>query len=145
MSGDGNRLYLGGDFNKIGNVTRQRLGAVSAATGALDTTFLPGTVNLAVNDMVVQGSALLLAGEFTKVNTITHNRLARVDGTTGALDASFTPSINNSVRDIELDAANNTVYVAGRFSNAGVARIQAGRHQPVNGRGNRSESHEHLR
>jgi hypothetical protein len=119
LSSDGARLFLGGDFNKVANVARQRLAAVSTADAALDTTFVPGTVNLPVNDMVVQGSALLLAGDFTKVNAITHNRLARVDTTTGALDASFTPSINNSVRDIELDAANNTLYVAGRFSNVG--------------------------
>ena len=87
---DGTRVYLGGDFSKIANVTRQRLGAVTAATGALDTVFLPGTANLAVNDMVVQGSWLYLAGDFTKVNAITHNRLARVDTVNGALDATLT-------------------------------------------------------
>ena len=119
LATDGTRLYLGGDFNKVSNVSRQRLAAVGASDGVLDTTFLPGTVNLAVNDLVVQGSALLLAGDFTKVNAVTHNRLARVDGTTGALDETLAASINNSVRDIELDAANNTLYVAGRFSNVG--------------------------
>jgi hypothetical protein len=121
LATDGTRVYLGGDFSKIANVTRQRLGAVTAATGALDTTFLPGTVNLGVNDLVVQGPWLYLAGDFTKVNAITHNRLARVDTVTGALDATLTTSINNSVRDIELDTATNTLYVAGRFSNAGGA------------------------
>jgi NHL repeat len=118
VSTDGTRVYLGGDFNKVSAITRQRLGAVSADTGALDMGFLPGTVNLAVNDMIVQGSALLIAGDFTKVNAMTRNRLARVDGASGALDA-LTVSINNSVKDIELDAPNNMLYVAGLFSNAG--------------------------
>ena len=83
--------------------------------------FLPGTVNLAVNDMVVQGAWLLPRRRLHQGERVTHNRLARVDTVTGALDATLTTSINNSVRDIELDAANNTLYVAGRFSSAGGA------------------------
>ncbi len=92
--------------------------------------------------MVVQGScAASLAGDFTKVNAITHNRLARVDSTTGALDATFNPSINNSVRDIELDAANQhgvrrrPLLQRGRRDPS-----QAGRHQPDDGRRDRALS-----
>ncbi len=118
VSADASRVYLGGDFARIEGTTRNRLGAVSATTGALDTGFEPGTVNLAVNDMVAHSGAVLLVGDFTKVNGVTRNRIARVDGSTGALDG-LTVSVNNSIKDVDYDAAAGVAYIAGSFGNVG--------------------------
>jgi len=120
VSLDGARLYLGGDFQRVDAIDRRRFAAVSATTGELDAGFVPGAVNLTVNDIVVQGGAVVLAGDFTKVGGPTRNRIARVDAVTGALDP-LTVSVNNSVRDIELDTASSTLYLAGRFSSVGGA------------------------
>ena len=70
LSSDGTRLYLGGDFSTVNGVDRKRFAAVDAVTGVVATQFAPGTVNLAVYDIAVQGTSVLLAGDFTKVNAV---------------------------------------------------------------------------
>ena len=124
VSADGARVYLGGDFTKIAGSTRNRLGAVNTSTGQLDAGFVPGTVNLGVNDMVVHSGALLLVGDFTAVNGTNRNRVARVNGVSGALDG-LNVNVNNSVKDVEVDTTTNTAYIAGTFGMAGgVARLR---------------------
>ncbi len=54
VSGDGSRLYIGGDFSKIAGLTVRRLAALSAATGAQDTGWVPGLPNMTVSDLVVR-------------------------------------------------------------------------------------------
>ena len=123
LSSDGSRLFAGGDFTAYGGVgTNKRLIGLVATTGARDAGFSPGVVNLAVRDMVVQGSNLWLAGDFNKVGTTTRTRLAVVDAATGALGVP-TAAPNGTVRSIALDAAGTTVYLGGEFTRIGTTNI----------------------
>jgi hypothetical protein len=80
------KLYTGGLFNRINNVQRLHLAAVSPVTGALDATWRP-QANWAVNGLaVVPGTSLIaLGGEFATINAQPRTYLASVDATTGAV------------------------------------------------------------
>lgn len=118
VSGDGARVFVGGDFSQIGGVVTRRLGALNA-DGTTASGFAPGVVNLPVNDLVVKADGqLLMVGEFTRVNTITRNRIAQVDAVTGDL-GPLDVSVNNVISDVELDAATDTAYIAGTFGQVG--------------------------
>src|SRR4051812_31802779 len=113
LSNDGALVYAGGDFAQVGGVAMRRFGALNADTGTLNTAFAPGVVNLPVNDIVVRSTGdVLLAGEFTKVGGAVRNRLAQVNGVTGAV-GTLNVSVNNTVNDVEVDAAAGVAYLAG--------------------------------
>ncbi|MGD9959917.1 hypothetical protein [Nocardioides sp.] len=119
LSSDGSLLYVGGDFSKVDNVTYRRLAGLTAATGARNATWANGTPNNTVNDIAVRSNGdVLVAGLFTNVASIARTRLASLDGANGAL-GTLSVSINNTVNDIEVDDAANTVYLGGSFGSVG--------------------------
>ncbi len=119
LSDDGTRLYVGGDFTSLnGNTNVKRLASLDAATGAHDTTFVPGPVNLAVRAIDQAGTRLFVGGDFVKVNNIDRKFVAAVDATTGALDP-WNPILNGTVADIEISADDATIYLGGAFTTIG--------------------------
>ena len=119
LSGDGSRVYVGGDFSQVGGTVFRRLAALDAGTGARNPTFAVGAPNQPVTDIVVRGSGeVLITGSFTAVGGTSRVRLANLNGATGAL-GSINVSINNTVNDLELDDAGNVAYVAGTFGTVG--------------------------
>jgi len=109
-------IFIGGDFTSYaGNSSFKRLARLDAATGALVTTFTPGTVNLTVRDIQVGNAGVWIAGDFTQVGGVGRQRVALVNAATGVL-GSFSASINDRVNSLTLDASQSTVYLAGRFS-----------------------------
>ncbi|MGL5809593.1 MAG: LamG domain-containing protein [Nocardioides sp.] len=127
-------LYAGGSFTTVRppgtavgsaqQVTRTRLAAFNASTGALITTF-----NLAVNgrvnamDVSPNGNRLYLGGQFTTVGGTTRNRVAAINitnvaaGQNGTVDATFNPNSNRTV--VSLDSTASTVYIGGDFTTIG--------------------------
>lgn len=102
------RVYIGGKFHKINNVTgTSRLAAVSPTTGANDATFRP-SVPVMVFSITVGGSSVFvgLGGQGGRAEAFT--------STTGAHQWTFTTD-----GDIQAVAyLGGVVYVGGHFDNA---------------------------
>ena len=111
----GDRLYVGGNFGRLGGKATPRLGAVSQSTGAVDTSFVPnpnGTVRaLALPD---DGSKVYAGGGFTTVGGATRPGAAELNVTSGAATA-FAPSDGGVV--ISMDVAPSGQLYFGTTSN----------------------------
>jgi hypothetical protein len=99
----GTTMYAGGEFSRLGNVSRSNIGAFSATTGTM-TSFAPkfnGPV-WAIEDL---GSGhLAVGGDFTTVNGVARRGLAVVNPTTGAVDTTFNAHLNGRVTSLNLVA-----------------------------------------
>jgi len=111
VSADATTVYLGGEFSRVSGVSRPRLGAVSAATGSLDTGFAPGAVNLPVNDLLVRSGSVLLVGDFTRVNAVVRN-LAGVHLASSSPTSLNVTGIGGSLSAVALDGAGG-LYIGG--------------------------------
>lgn len=134
----GTRMIVGGDFTTVTNagagtaLTRRSLFTFDAATGAVDTTFLP-TVNGPVNALAVApDGSVLVAGAFTTVDGVANRGLARLDPTTGRRIATFAAATNGPVNALAIH--DQALYAAGTFSTVGgVPRSNLVRLDPVTG------------
>ena len=89
-----------------------------AASGDLDTTFNPPTLNEGVQQVVPTDAGLLVGGRFTDVGGTGRDRLVRLDSATGALDTTFTaPAFNDTVAGVTPTDAG--LLVSGRFTDVG--------------------------
>ena len=86
------------------------------ATGTENCAQVRSVVTIPGTDRVV------LAGDFTELRSpsgasVPANRLAVLDQTTGQLDPTFTQhTFNSAINSVEVDAATNSLYVAGAFT-----------------------------
>ncbi len=112
---DGTSLWIGGDFTKLGGITRTRLAKVDGTTGALDPLSL--AVNGHINTLVVDPSAstMYVAGPFSTVGALARVNLAAVNTGTGAVGALTLPTISGTVASIALDSTG-VIDIAGSFS-----------------------------
>ena len=107
-------LYVGGDFLTLGGLTRNRIGAVDAATGV--TTSWNPNANSSVRAFAETPTHLVIGGQFTTIGGQARNRIARLNFTTGAADASWNPNANSVVSALAIDAGANLVYAGGQFT-----------------------------
>ncbi|CUR58560.1 putative LamG domain protein jellyroll fold domain protein [metagenome] len=124
----GNTIYAGGDFTAVRppgtnvgsgqSVTRNRVAAFNATTGAVITTF-NANANGRVSSMSMSpdGTRLYIAGSFTTVGGVTRNRVAAVNPTTGALITSFNANVGSTVNAVA--ASSSAVYIGGAFTRVG--------------------------
>jgi hypothetical protein len=112
------RLLLGGGFTKLGAITRNRLAAVTAATGALDTAWAPaadGTVHAL--RLTADGAKVFAGGGFANIGTSVQGRLALLTATgTGALDPTWKPTADADVSALTLSADGSRLFAAGAFT-----------------------------
>src|SRR6266508_1533778 len=115
-SADGAWLYAGGVFNRIGGCTPcDRLAMLAPATGAANPAFHPQP-NAGVLKLALSGRTLYLGGKFTSVAGVSRLRLAAVDAITGGLGTRLTLAANAAVRDLAVNPAGTTLYLAGSFT-----------------------------
>ncbi|MBI5773090.1 MAG: hypothetical protein HZA89_05015 [Verrucomicrobia bacterium] len=119
----GSQVFLAGDFNFIHGAVRNRLAAISTATGAV----LPWNPNLnstvfalLVADNGGGANVVYAGGSFTSAGGLTRNRLAAFttnvnDATTNVLITGFSNSFNSTVRALAVGDAG--LYVGGEFTN----------------------------
>ena len=113
------RLFIGGKFEKVNNVSRGSLAVLNPATGVLDAFNLPVAGTLTVGappsvsalDVSADGSTLVVGGNFTTVGGLPRTQLAIIDATAGKvttwqttrLTASCSePGINTYVRELSI-------------------------------------------
>jgi hypothetical protein len=114
-STDGRTIFVGGSFTAVNGVTRNRVAALDAATGALLTGWNPNP-DARVSVLDVAGGTVYLGGIFTVVSGQPRSRLAAVSATTGAL-LPWAPSADAEVMAIAAVPDGSRVVVGGRFAN----------------------------
>lgn len=109
----GDRVYLGGSFQHVNGVSRPRLAAIDADTGAL-TGWSP-RANKGVSTLAASanGTRIYAGGDFTAINGVTRNRLAALDATTGDPVAGWGAAVGGTVRTIAVSGPR--VYLGGDF------------------------------
>ena len=124
LQGDG-KVVIGGTFTLYNGTSRNRIARLTS-TGALDTTFDPGTVgfNGTVNQLALQSDGkILVAGAFGQFNGVTVNGFIRL--TSAGLADSAYPATGTGMGSTTSDAvaipfsttlAGETPYVAGSFT-----------------------------
>jgi Ca2+-binding RTX toxin-like protein len=123
LSEDGSRLFVGGDFTRVGGLTRGRLAAIDPNTGALDSKWRADADNT-IFALTVSGGRLYAGGAFKTVAGQPRECLAAVDQATGTLDSTWKPTASRdfdtltaNVRAMDVSGDGTRVYVGGFFSN----------------------------
>ena len=114
------RLYAGGSFRSVtdgvGTTARNKVAAVSAATGSLDQAWdarVEGSATVRSILLSSDGRRLYVGGGFTSVAGQTRYEIAAVDALTGGLDYTFRPSNPRPVRDMATDGTRLYLALAG--------------------------------
>jgi hypothetical protein len=113
-STDGSRIFVGGSFTSVSGVSRYRVVALDATTGAV----IPSwnvVPNARVRSLVVSGSTLYLGGIFTTVGSQARTRLAAVSTTTGAL-LPWAPVADAEVMTLTAPPGAGKVVAGGKFT-----------------------------
>ena len=97
-SPDGTKLFVGGSFNTVGGVTRQKVASLDLTTGAPLSTFaFTQSTNNQVTALAASNSTVYVGGRFTRVNGVLKSGLAAVNAASGAVDASFSNDISGGI------------------------------------------------
>jgi trimeric autotransporter adhesin len=119
LSADGTRLYAGGSFTSIAGVTRSRLAAFDAATGALDATFNPAPDGAVGALALSPAGRLFVGGNFTHIAATSQARLAALSGS-GAADPAWQPAAaDGAVFTLTLSTDGSHLYAGGSFTALG--------------------------
>jgi hypothetical protein len=134
LAADGQSVYVGGDFSKIGDRYVSKIAKVDLATGQADTTFKPRSVSGRVRALELDGDRLYVGGEFLSIADQARPKLAALDPATGALLAwtppplgpgryighTGTPTPDYSPGHVfAIEVIGGKVFAAGNFLNLG--------------------------
>jgi uncharacterized delta-60 repeat protein len=128
LQSDGKAL-IGGIFTGYNDASRNNIARLTT-TGALDTTFNPGSgTDGEVAAIAVQPAdgKVLIGGSFTAVNGATHHGIARLN-TNGSPESAFNPDIDGSVLAIAVQP-DHKILIGGAFTEIndaprnGIARL----------------------
>jgi Malectin domain len=116
----GGKVFAGGQFTTVQaptggvNVTRNNIFAFDAATGAIDTGFVPALDGEVQAIALAPDGNIIVGGFFANVNGAASKGLVKLSPSTGARITEFSAPTNGAVRD--LTVRGNKVYVGGSFS-----------------------------
>jgi Malectin domain len=118
----GNRIIAAGNFTTVkqtttsANITRNRMFAFDATTGAIDMTFNPN-FNGSINSIDTDGTYIYAGGSFTTVGGASAPRVAKLTAA-GALVPGL-PTPNKSVNEVVVRGSR--LYIGGAFTTVGGA------------------------
>lgn len=132
VSGDGTKVFVGGNFTNVNGQGRSRLAALTTASGALAAGW-----NASANDIVravaVHQGQLYVGGFFSSVNGVPRSRAAAVTEATGAL-TGFDPRAGGPVWAIAPSVDGSSILLGGRFTTLrDLARTYLGSVDPATG------------
>jgi beta-propeller uncharacterized protein DUF5122 len=105
-------VFIGGEFNKVGGVTRNRLAHV-LADGSVDPAWNPNP-NGAVFALAVSGSEVFVGGDFTSIGGLERPKLAKLSATSGNAFSGF--DAQGSIRVSTIAVSGSELYVGGSFN-----------------------------
>ena len=113
VSGDGSRVFLGGDFQTVNGAGREHLAAVDR-DGALVPDWSPSP-NGQVRDLVTTGNSVYVGGGFGRVDGLRRQGVARVGVNSGVPGAWTADTTGGRVSTLALAADGSLLYVGGAF------------------------------
>ena len=113
----GRRLYVGGDFARIGGRRRHNLAALDTSTGRA--TSWRADADGRVRALAIEGHTLYVAGDFTRLGGHRRRHVAAIDLRDGRVTA-WRPNPDGRVRALAF--AGGSVYLAGDFRRVGGQR-----------------------
>ena len=114
VSIDGLTLFAGGDFTLLGDISRNRVAAVTTVDGSVEN-WNPSAGG-SVYSLSVYASDVFAGGSFASVGGVTRHNLAAVDLVTGEA-SDWNPGVDGEVRTLLLSGTD--IYVGGSFTAAG--------------------------
>ena len=130
----GNMVVVGGNFTQVRQttsspiITRNRVMAFNATTGAISTSFNPNPNNTVYKvQAAADGTSVYVGGRFSSAYGVSMpSRLFKANVATGARDATFRPgTFSGDIRDLEV--IGDRLWAAGKFTHiAGVAQKALG-------------------
>jgi hypothetical protein len=109
-----NVLYVGGQFDAIGNQPRKNIAAVNASTGALLDWYPAGGANNPVKAISASAGGVFIGGEFSAIGSQSRNGLGLADVSSGIIKPWESALPAGSVVKA-LATRTNSVFVGGRF------------------------------
>lgn len=134
LSADRTKLYVGGDFSKIGDRSVSKVARIDLATGKVDSSFKARSVKGRVRALKLDGGRLYVGGEFGSIDGQSRPKVAALDAASGALLPWTPPPLgrgrylgNTGVPTADyspghvfaIETIGNQVFVAGNFTNLG--------------------------
>ena len=128
-TGDGQTVYVGGNYTTIAGQTRKNLVKIKVSDGSLVTQFNTGAVAGQVQDLRLAGNRLWVAGAFTHISNSPQLGLATVNPTTGKFDTFMRQLIagkhdggTTGVKKIDINAQGTRLIGVGNFDTVNGAK-----------------------
>ncbi|MCP1728330.1 hypothetical protein J2T60_002330 [Natronospira proteinivora] len=119
LVGNGEHLYVGGDFRSIGGVPREYLAAFDLESGLLDRDWRPelgGGEWTSVEAMAIHGERLYLGGWWDEDAEVDHEGLLAVKLSDASVDENWQASVGDGGVVRQLAVTDERVFVGGGFS-----------------------------
>ncbi len=113
-------IYVGGNFTAIGGTARAGIAAVDRYSGALITSWDPGS-NGRVLKMNIKDDVLYASGDFTTIASVSRSYLASFDITTGAI-TSWAPTVGSFIWQQVI--AGNYMLISGPWSSGSAGKVR---------------------
>ncbi len=121
-AGDGQTVYVAGNFTSIGGVARSRVARVRISDGAVVAAFNAGNITGQIRDMALVDGRLWIGGAFTHVGGGAQRALATLNPTTGARTTYMTRVLagnhndgNTQVLKFDLSPDGDRLVAVGNF------------------------------
>lgn len=97
-SPDGTKLFVGGSFNTVNGVAKQKVASLNLNTGAPLTTFgFTNSTNNQVTALAATNATLYVGGRFSRINGVLRTGLAAVNTASGVVDQSFDNQLSGGI------------------------------------------------
>lgn len=97
-SPDGTKLFVGGSFNTVGGVTKQKVASLNLTTGAPLSTFgFTNNTNNQVQSLAATNDTVYVGGRFSRINGQLRTGLAAVNAASGAVDLAFDNQLSGGI------------------------------------------------